>query len=53
MGRRFALLALALTLGLVALAPVLAQTPARVPTIGVLIPGPATIAGRNAVTRGL
>ena len=43
MGRRFALLALALALGLVARASVLAQTPARVPTIGVLIPGPATV----------
>jgi putative ABC transport system substrate-binding protein len=57
MGRCFALLALALTLGLVAPASVLAQTPARVPTIGVLIPGPATIPGatqsREAFEGGL
>jgi putative ABC transport system substrate-binding protein len=57
MGRRFALLALALTLGLVASAHVLAQAPARVPKIGVLIPDPATIPGatpaREAFEGGL
>ena len=57
MRRRFARLALALALGLVAPAPVLAQAPARVPTIAVLIPGPATASGavlaREAFERGL
>ena len=57
MRRCVALFALALTLGLVARAPVLAQAPTRVPTIGVLIPGPATapsaVPSREAFERGL
>jgi ABC-type uncharacterized transport system substrate-binding protein len=54
---RLAVLALALALGVVASAPVLAQAPARVPTVGVLIPGPPTAPGallaREAFERGL
>jgi putative ABC transport system substrate-binding protein len=42
MGRRFALSALALTLGIALPASALAQASARVPTIGVLSPSPAT-----------
>ena len=50
-------LALGLVLALVAPAPAQAQAPARVPTVGVLIPGPATAPGavlaREAFERGL
>jgi putative ABC transport system substrate-binding protein len=57
MGRRFALLALALTLGPAAPAAALAQAPTRVPTIGVLIPSPSTspsvVPSREAFEGGL
>jgi putative ABC transport system substrate-binding protein len=57
MGRRFAVLALGLALGISASAPSRAQTPARVPTVGVLIPGsttaPTFVPSREAFERGL
>jgi len=57
MRRRLAVLALGLAFAIVAPARGLAQAPARVPTVGVLIPGPATAPGavpaREAFERGL
>src|SRR5262245_9195515 len=55
MRQRLALLALGLALGVAVTAPVLAQAPARVPTIGVLSPGAATATrpSREAFEGGL